>query len=144
MKQTIEIVAVSSLIHAPTDKVWQTLVTPALIKQWLYNTNAQSDWNVGSLITFRGEWNGKSYLDKGKIISIQPNTLLRHTFWSSNSGKADKPENYVTLTYTIEEKGEMSELVITQSGVRSEKELRHLEENWRKTIDGIKRVAESI
>ena len=121
MKQTIEIVAVSSLIHASREKVWETLVTPSLIKQWLFNTNAQSDWYVGSAITFAGEWKGKPYRDKGKIISIQPNTLLRHTFWSANSGKADMPENYVTVTYTIEEKGELSELVITQSGIESEK-----------------------
>lgn len=144
MKRTIEIAAVSTLIHAKPSDVFATLVTPELIREYLFGTEATSEWKVGSVITFTGEWQGKRYHDKGKILSIQPDTLLRHTFWSSLSGKADKPENYVTVTYTIEEKGDLSELVITQSGVQNEKELRHLEDNWMKVAEGIKRVAESL
>ena len=49
----------TSMIHAPISKVWQALVNPEIIKQYLFNTDVISDWKVGSPITYRGEWEGK-------------------------------------------------------------------------------------
>src|SRR5207248_11804729 len=32
----------------------------------------QTDWQVGSPITFKGEWNGKSYEDTGESLAFEP------------------------------------------------------------------------
>jgi len=58
-------------INAPASKVWDALTKPELIKQCLFGTEVTTDWRVGSPITYKGEWEGKAYEDKGKVLQIE-------------------------------------------------------------------------
>jgi uncharacterized protein YndB with AHSA1/START domain len=82
-KQFIAIADIS--IHAPVAKVWEALTKPELIKQYLFGTEVTTDWQVGCPITYKGEWKGKAYKDKGEVLQIEPEKLLVSTFWSSLS-----------------------------------------------------------
>jgi uncharacterized protein YndB with AHSA1/START domain len=63
------LVAKTSLsIAAPAAKVWDALVNPQVIKQYMFGTAVVSDWQPGSPITWKGEWKGKPYEDKGTIL----------------------------------------------------------------------------
>ena len=74
------IAKVTTTINAPPSKVWDALTKPALIKRYLFGTEVTTDWKVGSPITYRGEWQGKTYEDKGKILEIEPGKRLASTF----------------------------------------------------------------
>src|SRR5437016_1534435 len=63
-------------INAPIDAVWQALIDPTLVKQYMHGTNMQTTWEVGSPITWKGEWQGKTYEDKGTVLAVEPNKLL--------------------------------------------------------------------
>ena len=63
-------------IKAPSSKVWQALVTPSLIKQYFFGTDAASDFKEGSPITYTGTWNGMQYQDKGNVLKVVPGTLF--------------------------------------------------------------------
>jgi uncharacterized protein YndB with AHSA1/START domain len=141
MKNNFEVSKII-VIHAPAEKVWEALITPSQIKKYLFGTDASSDWKVGSDILFHGEWQGKSYEDKGKIIAIEPNKLLHHTYWSSLSGTDDRPENYVNVKYIIKNDGTQTLLTITQDGIKTEESKKHLEKNWGQVIENIKKVVE--
>ena len=52
----------STTINAPVSKVWDALTKPDLIKQYLFGTEVITDWKVGSPITYKGVWQGKSPL----------------------------------------------------------------------------------
>ena len=106
----------SIILNAPPEKVWKALTDPALIKQYLFGTDAHSDFKKGSAITYTGEWEGKKYEDKGTIIEAIPNALLHTTYYSSMSGKEDKPENYSNVYYRIEPTGRQTVLTLTQVG----------------------------
>lgn len=54
-------------INATPEQVWDVLVNPELVKQYLHGTTMQADWHEGGAITWSGEWNGKSYVDKGTV-----------------------------------------------------------------------------
>ena len=69
----------SIIVHAPAAKVWEALTNPAMIKQYLFGTEAISDWKVGSPITYKGEWQGKQYEDKGTIVELEPEKRLVST-----------------------------------------------------------------
>ena len=129
-------------IHAPVSKVWQALVNPEIIKQYLFNTQVVSDWKVGSPITYKGEWEGKSFEDKGEILEIEPERILKSTHWSPLSGVPDVPENYHTVTYTLLEKGDSTEVTITQDNNASEEEKTHSEKNWQTVLKGMKKLLE--
>ena len=129
-------------IHAPAAKVWQALVNPEIIKQYLFNTQVISDWKVGSPIIYKGEWEGKPFEDKGEILEIEPEKVLKSTHWSPLSGVPDIPENYHTVTYTLSGKGDSTDVTITQDNNASEDEKAHSEKNWETVLKGMKDLLE--
>lgn len=133
----------TTTINAPVSKVWQALVNPEIIKQYLFDTEVITDWKVGSPITYKGQWQGKAFEDKGKILEIEPEKTLVSTHWSPLSGVPDTPENYHTVTYTLSDQGESTEVTITQDNNSTEKEKEHSEQNWRTVLEGMKKLLES-
>ena len=132
----------SRIINAPISKVWQALVNPEIIKEYLFGTEVITDWKVGSPITYKGEWQGKPFEDKGEILKIEPEKVLISTHWSPLSGLPDSPENYHTVTYTLSEKGGSTEVTITQDNNATEDEKKHSEGNWNTVLDGMKKLLE--
>ena len=132
----------TTTIHAPASQVWDAITKPELIKQYLFGTEVISDWKVGSPITYRGEWQGKPFEDKGKILTMEPGKSLVSTHWSPLSGAADSPENYHTVAYTLSEKDGKTEVTITQDNNASEEEKSHSEQNWRQVLEGLKKLLE--
>jgi uncharacterized protein YndB with AHSA1/START domain len=130
-------------IHAPVSRVWDAITKPELIKQYLFGTDVISDWKLGSPIIYKGEWEGKPFEDKGKILKIERERTLVTTHWSPLSGVPDSPENYHTVTYTLSEEGDDTEVTITQDNNASEEEKIHSEQNWKTMLDGMKRMLEA-
>ena len=129
-------------IKAGAARVWDALTNPKLIKQYLFGTDAKSDWKVGSPITYTGVWEGKTYEDKGTIVELVPNRLLKSTYWSSFSGKPDSPENYATVTYELSQNGGETIVTVTQDNNPSRDSANHSEENWKKVLAAMKDLLE--
>ncbi|HEY8690757.1 MAG TPA: SRPBCC family protein [Chitinophagaceae bacterium] len=127
-------------INVPALKVWEALITPSIIKQYFFGTDAISDWKVGSPLIFKGEWQGKKYEDKGTILDIIPQKLFKYSYWSSMSGIEDKPENYVNVAYELSGNNDTTTLTVTQENIPDEKTKEHSEENWRKVIGDLKKL----
>jgi uncharacterized protein YndB with AHSA1/START domain len=132
----------ATTINVPVSKAWQAIVNPQIIKQYLFNTEVTSDWKVGSPITYKGEWEGKAFEDKGEILEIEPEKVLRSTHWSPLSGVPDSPENYHTVTYTLSDRGDSTEVTITQDNNATEEEKAHSEKNWQTVLKGMKNLLE--
>jgi uncharacterized protein YndB with AHSA1/START domain len=136
-------IATSSVgIKATKGKVWEALVAPELIKEYLFGTNVKSDWKIGSPITYEGMWEGKSYEDKGTIVNIVPEEILETTYWSSVGGLPDQPENYKKVIYKLEEIDEGTKLTITQDNNPTEESRDHSEKNWGIVLDSLKKLLE--
>jgi len=130
-------------IDAPASKVWEALVSPKLIKQYLFDTEVTTDWKVGSSITYKGEWEGKPYEDKGTIVQIEPETLLVSTYWSPVSGLPDSPEHYQTIRYELNPNGgAKTTLTVTQDNIKSKEDAARFEQNWNLTLESMKKVVE--
>lgn len=134
---------VETTIHARADKVWEALTTPALIAQYLFGTHVESNWEVGSPITYKGEWQGKQYEDKGIILELEPEKRFVSTYWSSMSGKPDTEENYSTVIYELTaEDDDATTLKITQDNNATEESREHSEKNWASVLKGLKEMLE--
>lgn len=127
----------------PVSKVWQSLVNPEIIKQYLFDTEVTTDWKVGSPIIYKGEWQGKAFVDKGEILKIEPEKMLMSTHWSPLSGVPDTPANYHTVTYILSERGDGTEVTITQDNNSTEEEKEHSEQNWKTVLANMKKLLES-
>jgi uncharacterized protein YndB with AHSA1/START domain len=132
----------TTTINASTSKVWDALTKPEQIKQYMFGTEVTTDWKVGSPITYKGEWKGKQYEDKGKVLEIEPGKRLVSTFWSSLAGLPDKPENYKKVGYELSSAGEKTNLTITQDNNATQEEATEAEKNWNMVLEGIKKLVE--
>ena len=132
----------TTVINAPASKVWEALTQPEQIRQYLFGTQVTTDWHVGSPITYKGEWKGKPYEDKGKVLEIEPRKRLVSTFWSALAGLPDTPENYKTVRYELAPEGDRTKLTITQDNNATQEEATEAEKNWRMVLDGIKKLLE--
>lgn len=132
----------SFVLKAPIARVWDALTDPEQIKQYFFGTQTETDWQPGSPIYFRGEWNGVKYEDKGTILAMEPEKLIRYSYWSSMSGKEDKPENYQTVTYAVTVVPEGTALTVIQEDIENQEKLDHSEGGWIAFADGIKKLVE--
>jgi uncharacterized protein YndB with AHSA1/START domain len=132
----------SILIDASKEKVWEALTNPDIVKKYFYGTTLITDWKVGSRIIFRGEWQGKTYEDKGEILEFIPNQKLVYNYWSTMSGLPDKPELYQILTYELKEENNGITVSIIQQNLDSEKRMQHAEESWEPVLQGLKKIVE--
>src|ERR1700754_4565172 len=100
-------------IQAPAAKVWDALTNPAQTKKYMFGCEALSEWKVGSPLIWKGNFNGVELVAvKGSILEIRPGKYLAYTAIDPNSTTVpDLPENYLTVTCTLEE--EKGQTVLT-------------------------------
>ena len=129
-------------INAPAAKVWHALVTPADITQYMFGTTVTSTWREGSPITWKGEWKGKPYEDKGVIKTFAAERILRYTHFSPLAGQPDKPENYHTVTIELAADGAGTLVTLSQDGNATEEAKKHSEGMWSTMLAGLKQFIE--
>jgi uncharacterized protein YndB with AHSA1/START domain len=136
--------AVTSVtIEASRAKVWDALTDPAKVKRYMHGTNLATDWQVGSPITWSGEWKGTSYVDRGTVLEVDPGRSLTYTHWSPMGGSEDLPENYHTVTYELEGEGRTTTLTLRQDNNATHEEAdRMANDNWAPVMQGLKETAE--
>ena len=130
-------------IHAPTAAVWEALTSPALVKQYFFGTDLVTDWQVGSPILFRGDWDGTPYEDKGVVLEFIPQQRIGYNYLSSFSGLADAPENYARINYVLEEQDGICTVTISQDKLTDEAHLAQSEQNWQAVMGAMKTMLES-
>ena len=129
-------------IAAPRADVWKALIDPTAIKQYMFGTDVESEWREGSPITWKGEWKGKAYEDKGVILSLEPEQRFQYSHFSPLAGQPDKPENYHTVTIELTADGDKTHVSLMQDKNGTEEARRHSEENWNTMLSGLKKYVE--
>jgi uncharacterized protein YndB with AHSA1/START domain len=150
MKQPL-IVKNSVIIQAPVNKVWDALINPEQTKKYMFGCETVSDWKTGSPLLWKGNFDGKEMIVvKGNIVDIQPGKLLIYTTIDPNGTVEDKPENYLTVTYTLTQVNDQTTLTVTQGDFSTvaESEKRYQEvynggQGWNPILIEIKKLVEN-
>lgn len=131
-------------IDAPPQRVWRTLTDPELVARYMHGTRLDTGWAVGSPVFWRGEWQGKSYEDKGEVLAFDPPSRLAVTHWSPLTGDADEPANYHHVTYELEPLAESrTRLTLTHGNSPSQDAADSMIDNgWAPMLQEIGKVAE--
>jgi uncharacterized protein YndB with AHSA1/START domain len=130
-------------IQAPRSKVWVALTDPDQIQKYMFGSRVETDWKPGSPITWKGEYEGKKFEDKGEILEVEHERRLKLTHFSPLSGEEDAPENYHTLVYELEDNDGKTHVSLSQDNNRSEEAAEHSRGNWEKMLSGLKKVVEA-
>ncbi len=130
-------------IRADRNQVWKALVDPPSIKKYMFGTTVVSDFRRGSPIIWKGEWQGKSYEDKGTVLRVETGRLIQYTHYSPLSGAPDVPENYHTVTVELSGAGQDTRVTLTQDHNANDQEREHSQKNWEMMLESLKKYVES-
>lgn len=138
-----ELISKSSIdINASPPRVWEALIKPEIVKEYFFGAVIVTDWKVGNPITFKGEFNGNKYEEKGVLLNVDPNGQLQYSHWSNFDGLPDELENYRTWTFDLNEKNGTTQLSITEDNLPTEKQKKRSDEFWSEALLKIKRLVE--
>ena len=129
-------------VKAPATEVWKALTDVDMIQKYFFGSRVQTTWRPGSPITWSGQWEGKAYEDKGKVLEVEPNRLLKVSHFSPLAGLPDRPENYHNLTFQLDQQGRATRVSLTQDNNKDEAEAERSTQNWRTMLEGLKKVVE--
>jgi uncharacterized protein YndB with AHSA1/START domain len=127
----------SQTIHAPASTVWKALVDPKQISQFMFGTKVDSDFKEGSPITWKGEWEGKAYEDKGVIKRATPDRVLEYTHASGRN-----PAETHTVTIELSGNNGTTNVRLSQDNNANEKAKQESEKNWSMMLDSLKKLLE--
>jgi uncharacterized protein YndB with AHSA1/START domain len=129
-------------IAASAKDVWKGLTDPDLIEKYMVGSRVESRWEPGSPITWKGEYDGRAYEDKGEVVAVEPERRLELTHFSPLTGQEDRPENYHRIVYELDDQGDRVHVTLRQDNNGSEEEAEHSAETWRTMLQGLKRLLE--
>jgi uncharacterized protein YndB with AHSA1/START domain len=125
-------------IAATPERVWAALTSPEDMAAWMFGSQVETTWEVGSPITWSGEYDGRSYQDKGEVLIVDEPRVLSTTHYSPLMGDDDVPENYHTLVYTLTPTESGTRLELSQDGCDSEEQAQQFSQNWQAMLDGLR------
>jgi uncharacterized protein YndB with AHSA1/START domain len=132
----------SVTIKAAQSKVWEALVNPEAIRQYMFDTNVLTDWEIGHPIFWQGDWEGQAYEDKGFVLQVKPERLLQYSHFSPLSGLPDKPDNYHTVTIELSGDRNQTHVSLSQDKNSTEEEREHSKKNWEMMLTALKKYLE--
>jgi uncharacterized protein YndB with AHSA1/START domain len=125
-------------IAAPRQRVWAALTQPQDIAAWMHGSQVTTTWEIGTPITWDGEYEGRAYQDKGEVLVYDEPDTLSVTHYSPMTGEPDQPANYHTLVYVLTDTDSGTKLELTQDGCDSDEQAAQFSQNWQTMLDGLR------
>jgi uncharacterized protein YndB with AHSA1/START domain len=135
----------STEIRAPAGAVWEALVDPEMVKQYMPGTEVVSDWKKGSPIVWKGEYEGRSFEDKGQILELEPGRRISYSHYSPLSGAPDVPQSYHTVTVELSPGGRdgSTRITLTQDNNDDAESRDHSSTFWQDMLERLKGLLEA-
>lgn len=116
---------------------------PELVKLWQYGSELITDWEIGSNIKFRTEWEGEIFEQWGKILEVRPTEVLKYSLFAARPGLEDKPENYFIMSYILTTENGQTKLEIIQEDNRPNAVQEKPQGEETPVLQSLKAIAES-
>lgn len=135
---------VSLTINAPRAKVWDALVDPEKITQYILASDVVSAWREGSSIVWKSEFHGKPFEIKGTILRLEPQRLLefdqsRPVFRAT---QVVRPSDYHRVTIELSDEGAQTHLSLIEQGSTTKREFAHAQGGWQLALGNMKALLE--
>ena len=130
-------------INTSKEKLWSILTESEFTKQYMFNCAVESNWEIGSPITWKGNYQGYDAFQKGEILAVKPFELIKYSTFDPNFGLEDIPQNYIHVSYLISEnEGSIQLTVMNETFDGNDERMGHIKQGWEMVLPKIKEVAE--
>jgi len=136
---------VSITINASGAMVWDALVNPETIKQYMPVTSVATEWREGSPIVWKSEFQDKPFEVRGTVLRVEPGRLLQYDHSLPifrSSGVAHAAEIHQRVTIELRDDGAQTHLSVSEQNNKTRRELEHSEGSWRMVLHGMKALLE--
>ena len=143
---TRELIVVKTVeISASISHVWQALTEPDTIAQWMGDTHVETQWEVGRDILFTGTMPNfnRKYRDRGIVLAVEHEKLLRYDRWSEVTRLPDTPQNRTVITFLLEDVNRRTRLTLRHENFDSEVEYKHANFFWPVALHMLKNLLEA-
>jgi uncharacterized protein YndB with AHSA1/START domain len=130
-------------INASTQKVWETVTKPEMVKLWQFGSDLITTWKVGSEIKFVTKWEGQIFEQWGKILEVRENELLKYSLFAPRPDLEDKPENYLIMSYVLTKENGNTKLEIIQEDNRPNAVQKEQQGEENPILQSLKEIAET-
>ena len=134
----------SVTINAPRAKVWDALVNPDTIMQYMPVMSVVSEWEEGRPIVWTGEFQGKRFEVKGTVLRFEPERLLEyeHSLPIFRSSGVVHSREHRSVTIELTDSEAQTHVAVTEQGNKNKREFEHSEGSWRMVLNGLKALLE--
>lgn len=133
---------VALAVNTTATEIWEALVNSNTAKRYFWGADIQTDWQAGSSILFKGEFNGNKYEEKGVILEAKHCVRLQYTHWSDQEGLPDTAEHYRTWTFDLAPASGYTTLTITEDNIPTMQQKERSDEFWTSVLSTIKEIVE--
>jgi uncharacterized protein YndB with AHSA1/START domain len=106
-------------VSASIERVFKALTSSEEIPKYFPLQSVESRREVGSEVLYKGEVNGTPFTDYGVIEKLEYPKIYSYRYWSDNHGTKRSDENFLTISYNLEEMSGFTVLNLTQSNIKS-------------------------
>ena len=120
----------SSFFPVSPDTAWSALIDPAKVRQYMFGAQVESSGIVGGPISYRYEWEGKVFFDRGTITALEPPRLLAMTVARETDSGHAVPDGHNTLAFEVRPEGNGCRVLIRQGNNPSQELADRSKQNW--------------
>lgn len=129
-------------INASRKQVWDALLSPSSLRHYMSGVDVESQWQEGSNIDWKGEYDEKRYEDHGVILKIEPEKILKFSHFSTLSGKPDELGNYQVVTIMLADGADRTEVSFTLENSEDEQMQLESQKIWTAILERLKKCVE--
>jgi uncharacterized protein YndB with AHSA1/START domain len=129
-------------IAASVKDVWRALTEMDQITQWMGGACVESNWEPGAEITFTGKLNKYKYRDRGTVLAVEREKLLKYSHWAGLSRLPDLPQNRTVITFNLDWTGKKTSLTVCHECFYSETAYKHANYFWNFALNDVKNLLE--
>lgn len=135
-----EFVYVTYIATTP-EKLWAALTRGEFTKKYWYGRRIESDWTVGSPVSFF-DGDSDTLTDSGVVLECDPPRRLVYSFRVEFDAEARK-QGHSRVSFTLEPHDGMVKLTLVHDQLPDEQAARDFREGWAPILSSLKTMLES-
>jgi uncharacterized protein YndB with AHSA1/START domain len=134
-------IEVETVVDAGPQDVWALLTDAIRLGDLFWGSKVEGDFAPGSLITWKGTWDGKPFEDRGRVRRAEQGSRLEYTHWTVSSSNIKESDPNL-LCWELRGDGRGTRVRFRHDNIATAELRDHSEPMWKQLLARLKDAAE--